>query len=555
MIAPTAQAIVGDNAAERDGSSGALVPQKTLGSKSDDDPLFRGEAAGSTVMASQSALADRLELASASATAEDRWYEVKDHLHLGLSLRIGGCYTLADLQKRCQGHANKLAALERFTNDSAKLAETVAPPPGQLPLKRSSSERSSSSARGTDSSRRRRHQRLILGQVVWHMKPDERTRLARVVQVGTGVENDRNLIGIKYLDKSAVSAAGVADAAGGSGVQDDIVLQVPSEEIQPMEVHEITTVKSLLAPHMRSSVPASLVSAPSCPARAGMRINSKSSDPALAIKSAQSFQSPEKNTRSLAVADSHLVLPPEENEQARSAAAGRSVASTPIDLPLARQQSPSTATALAPVPLATIYQATVNSDAGSAESAGDSRKAHVGSTTPEIARSAECSGTSALCDAGARVSPCAVDASLPEVPNVPRATPISSDRSSSEVGSTEGATSNQSPKSTPLRRPCVAGPFVAGQVVWHVDRNQLPPWPAKIVAIDVLVSGTMYWIEHFCPQAGAAKIRVDAASIVPFSKGHSNLGYQLVKAAREAEVTMTRSASTGGETQVSGQVA
>lgn len=56
-----------------------------------------------------------------------KWFCMKAPLHLGLALKMKVAYSADDLRKRCKGDALKLAALEAFLLDPAKLEEVPAP--------------------------------------------------------------------------------------------------------------------------------------------------------------------------------------------------------------------------------------------------------------------------------------------------------------------------------------------------------------------------------------------------------------------------------------------
>mmetsp|Transcript_65653 Transcript_65653/g.104342 ORF Transcript_65653/g.104342 Transcript_65653/m.104342 type:complete len:190 (+) Transcript_65653:37-606(+) len=61
------------------------------------------------------------------AGSQDTYYEVKDFLHLGLSLRIGAKYTEKDLLGKCKGDKAKEKSLKAFLSDPSKLRKIPSP--------------------------------------------------------------------------------------------------------------------------------------------------------------------------------------------------------------------------------------------------------------------------------------------------------------------------------------------------------------------------------------------------------------------------------------------
>eukprot|EP00933_Yihiella_yeosuensis_P075262 TRINITY_DN84559_c0_g1_i1.p1 TRINITY_DN84559_c0_g1~~TRINITY_DN84559_c0_g1_i1.p1 ORF type:complete len:476 (+),score=110.59 TRINITY_DN84559_c0_g1_i1:26-1429(+) len=86
---------------------------------------------GSSSSSVQADKPDDAQTVQPEATDKGKFYCVEAHLHLGLSLRLGGVYAEADLRKRCAGEKGKLQKLERFMTDETMLKEV--PPPLDLP--------------------------------------------------------------------------------------------------------------------------------------------------------------------------------------------------------------------------------------------------------------------------------------------------------------------------------------------------------------------------------------------------------------------------------------
>ena len=51
----------------------------------------------------------------------DELYQVVEHLHLGLNLKLQQCYTKDSLEKKCKGNEQKLRKLHYFMKEAKKL--------------------------------------------------------------------------------------------------------------------------------------------------------------------------------------------------------------------------------------------------------------------------------------------------------------------------------------------------------------------------------------------------------------------------------------------------
>ncbi|CAE7173492.1 unnamed protein product [Symbiodinium necroappetens] len=114
----------------------------------------------------------------------ERFFQVENHLHLSLSLRLGAIYPEAELRRRCP--QDKLPKLEKCLSDSSILKEVAAPEnlKGKEPSRQAATPKRSGPSE-EDARRLKRRalsKKLCLGQLVWDcsMHP---ARPARIIAI------------------------------------------------------------------------------------------------------------------------------------------------------------------------------------------------------------------------------------------------------------------------------------------------------------------------------------------------------------------------------------
>lgn len=159
------------------------------------------------------------EVAEGEAAA-GRWFNVTEHLHLGLNLKIGRVYSEAMLRNRCREDQEKLAKLEEFMARGVELQEVPAP------IKPPSISNKGGREGGTGVEKRRMPRGMyIAGQIVWAIAEDGKHRPAKII----GIHPDReDSFEVLFLDVTFEARA--ADVHLGT----DVLVQLsdtPGEKI------------------------------------------------------------------------------------------------------------------------------------------------------------------------------------------------------------------------------------------------------------------------------------------------------------------------------------
>ena len=136
----------------------------------------------------------------------ERFFQVENHLHLNLNLRLGAVYPEAELRRKCP--QDKLAKLEKCLSDTSMLKEVAAPENNGEELSGlglgSASKRSAPSEEDARRLKRRALSRkLCLGQLVWDCSTHP-ARPARIIAIC--VQEERPFL-VRHLDTSGSSGS------------------------------------------------------------------------------------------------------------------------------------------------------------------------------------------------------------------------------------------------------------------------------------------------------------------------------------------------------------
>ncbi|CAE7864948.1 UBP26 [Symbiodinium sp. KB8] len=128
----------------------------------------------------------------------ERFFQVENHLHLSLSLRLGAIYPEAELRRRCP--QDKLPKLEKCLSDSSMLKEVAVPEnlKGKEPSRQAATPKRSGPSE-EDARRLKRRalsKKLCLGQLVW----DCSTHPARPARIIAICAQEKRPFLVRHLD-------------------------------------------------------------------------------------------------------------------------------------------------------------------------------------------------------------------------------------------------------------------------------------------------------------------------------------------------------------------
>ncbi|CAE7810997.1 unnamed protein product [Symbiodinium sp. CCMP2592] len=153
----------------------------------------------------------------------ERFFQVENHLHLNLNLRLGAVYPEAELRRKCP--QDRLAKLEECLSDSSMLKEVAGPEKlngEELSRLGQGSTASKRSAPPSEDARRLKRRalsrKLCLGQLVWDCSTHP-ARPARIIAICA--QEERPFL-VRHLDTSGRSGSfsvnGVVSVNGRPGV-------------------------------------------------------------------------------------------------------------------------------------------------------------------------------------------------------------------------------------------------------------------------------------------------------------------------------------------------
>jgi len=157
--------------------------------------------------------------------ARKRNFLVKQHLHLGLGLRLNKIYSEDELRSRCKGHSDTLAKLEKFLQDKSFLVKVAK---GEDQATRKSDKRAKGEEQATrkvdkgaaskekkegNAKQRKKEEparkklrgepkepKFVVGQVVW-ATCSEPARPAKIVEISPGAHGKAATYKIRHLDQ------------------------------------------------------------------------------------------------------------------------------------------------------------------------------------------------------------------------------------------------------------------------------------------------------------------------------------------------------------------
>jgi len=149
------------------------------------------------------------------ALVKQRYFIVKQHLHLGLGLRLNATYSESELRRRCNGCNDTLAKLEKFFQQPTALVEVAEGDAQATPRRRNlekgsrcNSREAQAPATGDATEKKtaepakkkaRKEPTFVVGQVVWATS-NVPARPAKIVEIAPGEEGEGTSYKIRHLD-------------------------------------------------------------------------------------------------------------------------------------------------------------------------------------------------------------------------------------------------------------------------------------------------------------------------------------------------------------------